>query len=83
MGSYSNDGPEPDRVELLVRFVCGSIFGLSLGVLVALNMALSSLLEFFGLLGLFAAGCGVLALRFGDRFWWGLRHLRHLLWFWP
>jgi len=78
--SSLHDTPEPDRVELAVRFGCGAMLGLFFGVFVALYTALATRLAFFALLGLFAVVFGVLAVRLGDRFWYGLRHLK---WFWP
>jgi len=56
------------------------MLGLFFGVFVALYTALATRLAFFALLGLFAVVFGVLAVRLGDRFWYGLRHLK---WFWP
>jgi hypothetical protein len=76
-----DDRSVPDRVERVVRFGCGSILGLIFGLAVAFHMFVSTASELTGLLGLFAVVFGGLAVRFGDRFWYALRHLKW--WLWP
>jgi hypothetical protein len=73
-----DDSPRPDRVELVVRFLCGSILGLAFGLYVAVSTPLSTATEF--VIALCVTTCGLLALRYGDRFWFALRHLK---WLWP
>ena len=69
-----DDSPNPDRVELLVRFVCGSILGLAFGLYVAVSAPVSTATEFVIVLALCVATCGLLARRYGDRFWFALRY---------
>ena len=70
----------PDQLERGIRFGCGLVAGAILGVLGALTTLAGGLVTCV-LLGAGAAPLfGVLAVRYGDRFWYGLRHLR---WFWP
>jgi uncharacterized membrane protein YccC len=75
-----DDGHVPDRVERVVRFGCGSIVGLMFGLAVALYTVISTASGLAWLAGLFAVVFGVLAVRFDDRFWYALRHMK---WFLP
>jgi len=75
-----NCSQRPDRVEQIVRVVCGAVFGSLFGFVVALNLALSSALQLVVLVAVFALVCAVLALRFGDRFWYSLRHVKWFFW---
>ena len=72
--------PPPDDLEKRIRFGCGFIVGAILGFIGTLlafpDHLPGSLLVGAGVALLF----GVLAVRYGDRFWYGLRHV---LWFWP
>ena len=65
----------PDRLEKGIRFGCGLVAGGILGVLGALSIPtyrlLTCVLSGAGVALLF----GALAVRYGDRFWYGLRHL--------
>jgi hypothetical protein len=59
---------EPDRLEKIIRFVCGAFAGLIVGGFIALRLDLSD-----SMILLAAAGgtllCGFLALAWGDSFW--------------
>ena len=70
----------PDQLEKGIRFGCGLVAGAILGVLGALSTLADGLFTCVLLGAGTALLFGVLALRYGDRFWYGLRHL---LWFWP
>jgi hypothetical protein len=70
--------PPPDRIERAVRVGCGGLFGLATGLAIAIYVALSTASEMVLIVAVFAAVCALLALRFGDRFWYGLRHLKWL-----
>ena len=62
-----------DWLEFCVRFVCGAVFGMFLGLRFVLYWWLS---ENHVMLGLVNVGvmlaCGFLAARYGDRFWGSL-----------
>jgi hypothetical protein len=75
-----NDDHRPDRAEKTIRFGCGFIF---LGP-AALFLFLSSYPEHPWLVVVAAiavgAAAGVLAMRFGDRFWERIAPLLHWPW---
>jgi len=69
---------EPDRLEKGIRFGCGGLFGAVVGFFFIIDLPPKS---YGGILAACAVGaivCGLLAMRYGDRFWYGLRD-----WFWP
>lgn len=70
----------PDQLEKGIRFGCGLVAGAILGGLGALYSLADDLFTCVLLGAGMALLFGVLAVRYGDRFWYGLRHLR---WFWP
>jgi len=72
------DDPPPDRVERAVRLGCGGLFGLAGGVAIAIDVAVSTVSEMVLIVAASTAVCAGLALWFGDRFWYGLRHLKWL-----
>ena len=77
--TFVNRERVPDRLERRIRFGCGFVAGSILGVLGALYLLADNLFT-CALLGAGVALLfGILAVRYGDRFWYGLRHL---LWFW-
>ena len=51
-------------------------FGLLFGILAALYTAPSNALALVVLVAFFPVLCAAPALRFGDRFWYSLRHLK-------
>jgi hypothetical protein len=61
--------PEPDKAEKITRFGCGALFGVVIGIGLAIRFAFSSL----GFIAAIIVGailiCGYLALKFGDEFW--------------
>jgi hypothetical protein len=63
---------EPDRLEKGIRFGCGSV----IGILIGLDLTYSMFLEYPGHLFIaaciFALVCGILAMKYGDRFWDGV-----------
>jgi hypothetical protein len=67
------DDHVPDRVEKRIRFGCGFLFGGLLGFFVAVR----SIAENAGAVLAVALGiavvCALLAVRYGDRFWYALR----------
>ena len=66
----------PDRLERGLRFGCGTLFGLALGLpLVVESLARDGpwLLMGLGVVAGFTVLCGVLARTQGDEFWWSLR----------
>jgi hypothetical protein len=73
---------EPSLGESAVRFGCGSLFGLALGVSIALYFLDLGTAACVVVIAVTAVTCGVLAWRLGDDFW-------HLLsdwvwvWWWP
>jgi hypothetical protein len=73
-----DDHQPTDRFEKSTRFGCGVIVGLLLGFSAAIGGALNDF-PTIAVLIVSAAICGALSVRFGDRFWYALRHLR---WFW-
>jgi hypothetical protein len=75
------DQPEsPDRFERIVRFVCGGLFGLVLGLGLAVGVfEFEDAPEVMSTTIGCALLCAVLAMRFGDRFWYILSNW--LRWF--
>ena len=69
-----------DRAAILVRCVCGSLFGLIAGVAMALYVRVPTAVWFMGVVGASVVVCGMSAVYFGDRFWWALRHLKWFPW---
>ena len=63
---------EPDRFEKGVRFGCGSLLGILIGLYWAIRSYDSDSWSLFWAGFFFVAatfGCGFLAMRYGDRFW--------------
>lgn len=69
-------GRRPDAFEMKVRFGCGALLGLVVGL--GMCVRLWPLSAFFAcVLVVFAiVACGIGAARFGDRFWAQLRWLQ-------
>jgi hypothetical protein len=60
---------EPDPLEKKIRFGCGFFFGLVLGGLEFVRMAYKSAGVIVASTLIAALLCGLLALKYGDRFW--------------
>ncbi len=58
-----------DRLEFWVRFVCGALFGLLMGLYVTLNFLEGPVVAALGIAFTAAVGFGVAAVKYGDRFW--------------
>jgi hypothetical protein len=73
---------KPDSLEKKVRFGCGFLFGLVIGLLEFTRIFLfSSGSTLIVTVGIVAVVCGLLALKYGDRFWYYvLERLRGLIW---
>ena len=59
---------EPDRLEKGIRFGCGTM----IGILIALKLTYRILIDHSGFLAatcIIALVCGLLAVKYGDRFW--------------
>ncbi len=59
----------PTPAENVLRFGCGAVGGVMLGVVVVLTMASDSRLLLLCIILLLAVVCGGLAMTYGDRFW--------------
>ena len=59
------------------------MFGLVFGFVMAMNLAIAGLARFVAIIVVSVVTCGLLAARFGDRFWHRLRHLKWLYWLGP
>jgi hypothetical protein len=71
----SNDGVQPDRIEIRVRAGCGAAVGLVAGVVGALFLWTEVSWWGVGALGVACAALYAwLAARMGDRFWRDLHH---------
>jgi hypothetical protein len=60
---------EPDRLEKGVRFGCGTLFGLIIGFVWAIQSALDFAVSWILLPLALALVCGFLAAKYGDDFW--------------
>ena len=61
---------EPDPLETKVRFVCGVVFGLLMGGVYGLKFEIESLDLFLAFVGAVSVAFGLLAVRYGDQFWY-------------
>ena len=66
---YQYAGRKPDTFELTVRFVCGALAGLLLGLWIAVHCWPLAPLQLAGTLIACAIVLGYLAAKFGDAFW--------------
>lgn len=69
-------GRKPDAFEMKVRFGCGALLGLVVGLGMCVSLSPLSTLGACMLVGFAVAACGVGAAYFGDSFWASLRWLR-------
>lgn len=67
---------KPDAFELKVRFACGALFGLAVGLGICVSLSPLSALGACILVGVVVLVCGICAARFGDSFWANLRWLQ-------
>jgi hypothetical protein len=68
--------PRADRLEFWVRFVCGALFGIFSGAVWVLSEMTTTAIDFpvtaaAGVVAL-AAGFGLAAARYGDKFWYSV-----------
>lgn len=59
----------PDKFEIKVRFGCGALLGLFIGIFVAARITYESFGAFAVIWLAVIIVCGLLAVRYGDRFW--------------
>ncbi|OPY73021.1 MAG: hypothetical protein A4E64_02718 [Syntrophorhabdus sp. PtaU1.Bin058] len=71
------DEMRPDRLEKGIRFGCGSLLGIGLGIIVFFRFFLGHLSWIIPCL-VGAVVCGFLAMRYGDNFW--RKAIRY--WYW-
>lgn len=69
-------GREADAFELRLRFGCGAVLGLVVGLGLCVRLWPLSTLGACALVSLAVLACGVCAARWGDRFWAHLRWLQ-------
>jgi hypothetical protein len=70
---------QPDALEKRIRFGCGALLGLVLGLAFGMNWLGFSGSVFLVLLAVHVLACGWLATRHGDRFW---DRIASWLWLW-
>jgi hypothetical protein len=64
--------PLPDREEKVIRAVCGFFLGVIVGGYICLRMYRHTPWLGVFVLVLVVVGCTYGAVRYGDKFWWGL-----------
>lgn len=69
-------GRKPDAFEMKVRFACGALLGLAVGLGMCVSRSPLSALGACILVGVVVLACGTCAARFGDSFWANLRWLQ-------
>ncbi len=69
---------EPNRLEKGVRFGCGGLLGLCLGIYYAFHYHQGSLGGILSIILALILLCGILAARYGDQFW--EKFLKNRLW---
>ena len=67
-----DEGPPPDGFEKCLRFGCGTLFGGVTILLVVSRFIFSTSSGFWISICLGALACGLLAIRYGDRFYHGI-----------
>ena len=69
---------QPDSTEKKLRFGCGALFGLFIAFTYSMHRIF---VESDGLFIIFVIACillfGFLAMKYGNRFWYTLRHFLH------
>ena len=71
---------KPDVLEKTVRFVCGALLGCVLAMSTVLRLNGLSTWNVAGIAFVVVVGLGLLALKYGDRFWESIL-VRLLSWF--
>jgi hypothetical protein len=66
--------------EHQIRFGCGALLGILIGVTSAVALSPQNLILFVGIVFATAGLTGYVALKHGDRFWY---NLNKYLWWWP
>lgn len=69
-------GRTPDAFEIRVRFGCGALLGLVVGLGMCVGLWPLSTFGAYMIVGVAVAACGVGAAYFGDSFWANLRWLQ-------
>ncbi|MDM0032817.1 hypothetical protein QTI33_11850 [Variovorax sp. J22P271] len=69
-------GRRPDAFETRLRFCCGALLGLLVGLGMCVKLWPLGIFAVCALLTLAVVACGMGAARLGDRFWAGLRWLQ-------
>jgi hypothetical protein len=69
-------GRTPDAFEMKVRFGCGALLGLVVGLGMCAALSPLSTLGACMLVGIAVVACGIGATCFGDRFWANIRWLQ-------
>ena len=64
---------QPDKTEKALRFGCGFIFGLVAGFFTAFQWVMSTWGGLAALAFASAVICGLLAMKYGDAFWYSLK----------
>ena len=67
-----DDGPPPDGLEKGIRFGCGFLFGGLILFFAFARVFYSTASPFWITVGVGALICGLLAIRYGDRFYHGI-----------
>lgn len=73
---FTFTGRKADAFELKIRFACGALLGLVVGLGMCVRLWPLSIFGACVLVALAVAACGFCAARFGDRFWANLRWLQ-------
>jgi sulfite exporter TauE/SafE len=62
---------KPDILEKVIRFICGAILGVIFGFIygIQFGQVYKSTPLFYVILGIFIVLFGLLAMKFGDKFW--------------
>jgi hypothetical protein len=71
---------KPDKTENKIRFGCGFIFGLVLGFVYAIGWVAVTWGVFVAIVIATAIVCGLLAMKYGDSFWYYLKDRSWWLW---
>ena len=66
-------GRRPDAFEMRVRFCCGALLGLLVGLGLCVRLWPLGFVAMCALVSIAVVACGMGAARLGDRFWAGLR----------
>ncbi|HEX8272587.1 MAG TPA: hypothetical protein VF615_08030 [Longimicrobiaceae bacterium] len=73
---------EPDALERAIRFTCGFFFGVGLAFLLTLQKPLATDGGNLAVMAAAAGVCGLMAMRFGDGFWYWISANLEWIWRW-